>query len=1826
MNKKAADNRNKLELSGVSENNLKQVDCSITHDNLTVITGLSGSGKSSLAFDTVYAEGQRRYIETFSPYTRQFLDKIKKPTAQAIKNVRPAIAIQQRTRILNSRSTVGSLTHINDYLRVFWSLTARPVCPDCNFERSTHTPEDIYRVLKLRSQHKPAHKYVLITNIKLPKSKKAAKELIKSLITRGFSRAYSTATQEIIYLEESANELLKSGELQLILDRYTADTFSFDDSKNQVIETINTAYGLGAGNCSVLEQGPGRINKSALQIVENRGFVSCSQIPGLLNFSKYSNCPNSAIAIPKIRQSLFSYNHPLGACTGCRGFGFILKISEELCVPDPRRTISEGALKCWEGAAKSRQRSRLLNFCKQEKISTKTAWQDLTDNERALIFNAETKTFLGVNPWFKKLEQKSYKMHVRVFLAKFRKQVICPECNGGRLVPGALAYRFKGKALPELWSMQISDLQKWLSAAVLDLPRGDLLWHQLSDVLAEIQSRLNFLIELGLPYLTLDRLARTLSGGETQRVNLTAALGSNLTNTHFVLDEPSVGLHARDSQRLIKAVKSLKEQGNSVLVVEHDPELILAADEIIEIGPLAGKQGGEIVYSGELSQWSGADKLYLAEQPAGKIKTKKQLPGKDCLEIQQASARNLKGLSCKIPLKALTCISGVSGSGKSTLVTEVLLASYAQFKLDNFQATGAKAIKGFDKFSELVFVDQSPLSKTPRANIATYTGIWDEVRTTLEKTESAQQRGLNRSSFSFNSDAGRCPACKGAGHIKEDMQFLSDVFVPCELCAGQRFKAEVLELTYQGKNVHELLQTSAVECGRLFPGQKKITAACDYLERVGLGYLHLGHPLSELSGGEAQRLKLVPYLKDTATLPALLIFDEPTVGLHTQDVARLLQLFRHLIDLGHTVVCVEHNLEVINNADWVIDLGPEGGSGGGQLMFEGSPEDLKKSSSSETAEYLAKLGKHSQTKLARPALGRSASNLLSIQGAREHNLKNISTTIPLNKIVAVAGVSGSGKSTLARDIIFAEGQRRYLDCLSPYARQFIKGLQKADFDRINFIPPTIYVGQHTSLPSLLSTVATMSEAYNYLRLLYAKLGTQFCPNHPEQRISNFTAEEIAENLITEKSRVKILAPIVKKKKGFHKQIFARALEEEITEVRVDGKFGKSSAFIEGLDKTTAHTIEYVVATCVPKNLSLDLLTSAIAQTLALGAGNLIVWKDGLEQIFSSERSCPQCQQGFFKPDPEDFSFSSRRGACPSCEGKGVTEDLEVCQDCAGTRINPAARNVRLGKYSIGELCNNPPSFIKNFVAQLKFDNREAKLAHDVMLELNSKLSSLIDLDLDHIELSRDCRSLSAGELQRLRMVAALGSPLSGVLYIFDEPSANLHPIEMQPIINTFKNLKARGNSILLIEHDQNCIKSSDHIIEIGPGAGRQGGELVFNDSLERFKKAKTLSSQYLDESAFPEMSESLATRQHSNPQSKSKHVETLELQSQPLRNLSALKLTLPLQSLNVIAGVSGAGKSTLLHGIIAQTLLDGRSNKELLSFTGDLATIKSSVPIKRTRLIDQGPLGKNSRSTPASFLGIWNHIRDLFATTSEAKALGWSSSFFSYNTGKGRCPGCEGRGELVLEMNFLANARIPCDQCGGSRFSEAANGITFNGLSPAQVLQLTFIDALEIFKHHRKISHLLKAACDLGLGYLTLGQSSSTLSGGECQRLKLAEELASHSNQHSVYILDEPTTGLHRADVVKLVAVLRGLVEKGNTIFVIEHDPDILKSADYIVELGPAAGKNGGKLIFQGTFEKLTKQTNSPWGKYWERQRIGGVKRDSTFVDTGSAGVPAGPN
>ncbi|KWA18744.1 excinuclease ABC subunit A [Burkholderia territorii] len=1935
---------NLIRIRGARQHNLKNLDLDLRTGEMTVVTGPSGSGKSSLVFDTLYAEGQRRYVETFSAYARQFLDRMDRPQVERVDGVPPAIAIDQTNPVRSSRSTVGTMTELNDHLKLLYARAAEL------FDRRTarqvrhDTPETIYAELVERTRADDP-RVVVTFPVELPESA-SEDEVAQWLSASGYTRVQAQ--------REVASPTGPRKLLDVVADRFRVQ----QADKVRVVEAIEAS----------LKRGGGRVNVYVLGAEADNALAE----PQIWRFSTGLHDPDSDLRYAEPQAALFSFNSAYGACETCRGFGRVIGVDLGLVIPDARKTLRGGAIKPMQTPAWKECQDDLMRYAAKADIRRDTPWSDLTDAERDWVINGSPdwngkwqSQWYGVKRFFGYLESKAYKMHIRVLLSKYRSYTPCEVCGGARLKTESLQWRLGSKAnadavlapadrfmprgvqwtraqleaLPgltvhDLMLLPIERIRRFFDE--ITLPSA-LLDDALKLLLAEVRTRLKYLCDVGLGYLTLDRQSRTLSGGEVQRINLTTALGTSLTKTLFVLDEPSIGLHPRDLTRIVEAMQRLRDAGNTLVVVEHDPSVMLAADRLIDMGPGPGERGGTIVYDGTPGDIRSAHTLtgeYLGGRKhvahASNWARRPVDANTPRIVLEGATEHNLRDVTVEIPLQRLVCVTGVSGSGKSTLLQDVLYPAMARHHGKATESPGAyRSLTGADQVGDVVFVDQSPIGKTTRSNPASYVGAFDEIRKLFAKAPLALQRGYGAGTFSFNSGDGRCPTCGGSGFEHIEMQFLSDVYLRCPDCDGSRYRAEILEVRIEragrALNIADVLDLTVSEAAAFFATDAEVLRVLQPIVDVGLEYVKLGQPVPTLSGGEAQRLKLAGFLAESAAAAGgrriaseeariarakLFMFDEPTTGLHFDDIAKLMRAFGKLLAAGHSLIVIEHNLDVIRAADWLIDLGPEGGDGGGLVLCAGTPDDVKACAQSHTGVALLQYDRamDGETALADEGVPLQAvlnaarerraiegEDVVRIVNAREHNLKALDVDIPHGKFNVITGVSGSGKSTLAFDILFHEGQRRYLESLNAYARSIVQPAGRPEVDAVYGIPPTVAIEQRLSRGGRKSTVATTSEVWHFLRLLYVKLGLQHCI-HDGTPVTSQTVESIAAQLLRDHrgEHVGLLAPLVVNRKGVYTDLAKWAKARGSTHLRVDGEFVTVDPWPK-LDRFREHTIELPVADIVVSADNEAELRRVLDETLELGKGvmHLLAPLDGLHHAMQNERStarvgeikvlsvkraCPVCGTSYPELDPRMFSYNSKHGWCTTCVGTGVTltreqraayDDTilagdergreqtlpsdeqepegvgnEPCPDCGGTRLNPAARAVTFDAHPIVEVAQWTVSDTRRWIDTLKLTGRDAQIARDIVSEIGSRLAFLEEVGLGYLSLDRAAPSLSGGEAQRIRLAAQLGSNLQGVCYVLDEPTIGLHPRDNQILLDALRKLGDKGNTLVVVEHDEDTIRRADHIIDVGPGAGKRGGTLVAEGAVaDLAAQPDSVTGRLL---AHP-MTHPLQPRRAVSLPGKNGAPAVpegwLTVHGATLHNLRDVTVGIPLARLVAVTGVSGSGKSTLARDVLMTNLLDavGRSvlsspatrrarkaaQQDAPATNRRSSVLARSAPrpslnvthawqgcerlsgwerIDRVLEVDQTPIGKTPRSCPATYIGVWDTIRKLFADTLEARARGYTASRFSFNTGDGRCPACEGQGVRTIGMSFLPDVKVPCDVCHGQRFNPETLAVTWRGRNIGDVLTMEIDEAVEFFAPISNIAHPLQLMKDVGLGYLTLGQPSPTLSGGEAQRIKLVTELTKVRDDvtrrgqkapHTLYVLDEPTVGLHMADVAKLIRVLHRLVDGGHSVVVIEHDLDVIAEADWIIDLGPEGGVGGGTIVAAAPPEGLAQVKASHTGQ-----------------------------
>ena len=1882
-----------IRLKGARQNNLKGFDLDVPLGKFIVVTGLSGSGKSSLVFETLHAEGQRRYVETFSPYARQFLEMMDRPDVQGIENVRPSIAIEQRNTVKTSRSTIGTMTELCDFFKVWFCHLSCLYDPISGKRIEDDNPQSIW---KKALKDWPGETILLTFLVNRPHNS-PWDPVRNALLRQGYNRILTDGrTRKLECLEPDE---FPSQAISVIQDRLRLEP----GAKVRFIDSAQTALRFGRGT---------------MQLHDGSGDLLASYSEGLQS-------PLSGRRFRRPSPALFSFNSPVGACSQCRGFGRIIEIDDRLVIPDRTRSINQGVVKAFQGSIYGQSHLDLEKACQREKIPLDVPFDQLPPEDRKFViegdpsYGAEGKrspnAWYGVRRFFKWLEGNVYKMHVRVFLSKFRAYTRCPACQGDRLQSESLNWKWRGRTLPELYRLPIGDLLSLMER------HPQAAGHRQADIAADsILTRLRYLDQVGLGYLTLDRTSRTLSGGEAKRVSLTSCLGSSLVDTLFVLDEPSIGLHSRDIHRLIGILERLARQGNTVIVVEHDETIIRAADEVIELGPKPGIEGGRLIYHGDIDGLCHREDSVTANYLSGRATIERpdrrrsvsRNGGSDhagasrqaSLRISGASKHNLRDLSVCLPLERFVAVSGVSGSGKSTLLDNTIYQGLRSASGKAVQDPASmRRIESDIEFSEILLVDQTALSRTPRSNAAIFSGAWNLIRELFATTDRARSSGLTPSSFSFNSGDGRCQLCNGRGYERVEMQFMADAFVTCPSCSGQRFQPEILAVTYRDRSIADILRMNTSEAACFFVDHPKIHARLTTLLKVGLGYLPLGQPLNTLSGGESQRLKLVRYLSrfDGASHPALLLLDEPTTGLHRHDVKGLISVLQEIVDRGHSLIVIEHHLDILKSADWVIEMGPGAGSDGGRVICAGAPEDISRHagptapflrealrqfdrSAPEARQFLENepnrhtRGEKGDSPLpayssratreliaADPAASYRHERQTSIQlvGARENNLRNLSVTFPLGKISVITGVSGSGKTTLAFDTIFAEGQRRFMESMSPYARQFVEQIPRPEIDLITGIPPTVAIEQRVTHGTRKSTVATITEVAQYLRLLYARIGVQHSRKTGLPLIAQDVpalVDRLLELIAAHKSKYSsnlyLCAPLVRGRKGHHQPLADWVADHGYEILRIDGHFVRIAHF-QKLDRYREHDIEVVVEHIRPReDTKVAEYRQLLKRALKLGRGACLLMTTRGRTVawLSTKKTDPSTGQSYPELDPKHFSWNSPKGWCPSCRGNGSIarwmqghseypdeiKRLDVgspCPGCRGGRLNEISSSVYLhfedGEHlSLPDLLKLTPKALLGRLRSLKLDGRGRAIVKDLLSEIVERLSFIKRVGLDYLAMDRSTVTLSGGEAQRIRLAAHLGSNLSGVLYVLDEPSIGLHASDNARLLSSLRDLRRKGNTLLIVEHDEQTMQEADCIVDLGPGAGLHGGSVLARGTLESIVgNEASLTGQYLRKGiSHPSRGSYRALPTRYPVHSSKGNSEWLILEKASLRNLKGDDLFLPIGKLIMVCGISGAGKSTLVRDLLrpAVTHASKSDNRSLQgrNFTesGAIVTGRRDRPVfkrllngnrfRRVIEVDQSPIGKTPRSTPATYTGVFGIIRNLLGTLPEARMLGHSPSTYSFNTKTGRCEECKGAGRIKLAMNFMPDTYVVCEECEGSRYGKELEDIRWRGKNVAEVLEMSFETAAEFFSFHRRLHGILTLMVEAGLGYLTLGQSSPTLSGGEAQRLKLVSELAKGLQSSAdfskgvvpanLYILEEPTIGLHLADCEILIGVLHRLVDQGHTVIVIEHHIDLIAEADYVVEIGPGGGDAGGEILYQGTVGGLRKCAVSPTAPYL-REKIG---------------------
>jgi len=1706
-----------ISVRGASEHNLKGIDVDLPRGALVVVSGVSGSGKSSLAHDTIYREAQRRYLETFSSYARQFLGRMSRPAVTSVDGLSPAIAVDQRSTLRHPRSTVGTLSGLHDDLRLL--------------------------------------------------------------------------------------------------------------------------------------------------------------------FARLGTAPPGTV----LERQLFSFNSVHGACPACRGLGVEDRLDPELLIADPFRTIRQGALAITTPTGYviySQVTIDVLDqVCRAHGFDVDTPWAALTAEQRRVVLYGSDRIRIpyGKHPLASRLrwsgitakprEEGVYKGILPVMeqillrsrnrnILRFVRSMPCAACAGSRLRPEALVVRFREHDIGALSRLAIEDLCSFFDALRFgpsESPVGE-------PLRAEVLKRAGLLRELGLGHLALDRGSSSLSGGEAQRLRLASQLGSGLAGVLYVLDEPSIGLHAAEHARLLAVLRDLRDRGNTVLVVEHDEETIRGADWIVDVGPGPGQHGGELLFNGRVG-----DLIAKAASGGGSVTSRtaaflagieraprpvSRRPGDGLLILRAAARHNLRHLDVAFLARAFNVVTGVSGAGKSSLVEELI------------DRAGRGAIEGSPRVAKLIAVDQSPIGRTPRSNPATYTGLSDVIRDLLAATPEAAASGFGKGRFSFNLAGGRCEACGGAGVQQVGMHFLGHVDVVCDACGGRRFNDDTLEVRYRGLNIHDLLETTIEEAQAVLGGDRRAARILSVLNSLGLGYLRLGQPSTSLSGGEAQRIKLAAELSRPGRGHTVYVLDEPTSGLHVSEVAVLLSALDGLVRQGHTVITIEHHLDVVRAADRVIDLGPGGGRNGGQLVAIGTPEEVAACEASVTGAALRadRGGSEVPAEIPAPAGGAGdragTAQPITFTGVRTHNLQGIDVSIPPGQVTVITGVSGSGKSSLAFDTIYAEGRNRFIESFSAYARRFLEKPGDAEFDQVTGLTPAVAIRQGRPSRNPRSTVATMTEIGDYYRLLFARIGrrephavdsgqwsvasgsrahsdgrdspssgpwsvasgsraqsdgrdsqspvpcplstvltaSMFSPNTEQGACTackglGSTVECDPSRLVTDPSRPLDGGALDGHKAG---RFYGDPFGQHVATLRAAGR-------ARGVDLSAPWV---------------DL--GPEARHLAMrGAGDEefdVEWgyKRGARAGVHRFRSRWVGLAGLVE---EEYArkHADRRG-----EALEPLMHRVGCRVCGGTRLRPERLEVRVAARHIAAWLALTVDEGLRLLAAIAGDPvaaglsaRDALVSRDLRDEVERRLVRLQEAGVGYLTLDREAATLSAGEAQRVRLATEVGSGLTGIVYVLDEPTAGLHPRDTARLLALVRRLRDAGNTVVVVEHDPDVIRAADHVLDLGPGAGEQGGRVVAAGAPHSIAEVPaSATGRYLREGPLPSR----------GPVARPL-VPGVRVRQARCHNLRGLDVDLPAGGLVAVTGVSGSGKSTLVFDVIAPAVSAVLSTRALTPLPGSsvetgfprpersrrrasAASIELAAPFARIVSSAGEATSGGAGSMTATLAGVFDRVRELFADTPEAREIGFGKKHFSLNAKGGRCEACEGLGRTRVSMDFLPDVWVPCEECSGRRYGRAALACRVDGRSIADVLDMTATDARASFSGEPDIANRLRVLEDLGIGYLRLGQAARTLSGGERQRLALAAELMREGGGPALFLFDEPTTGLHADDVARLLRVLDRLVQAGHTVVVVEHHLDVIAAADWVLDLGPEGGAGGGRLVASGTPAEVARTPGSWTGQALSAARL----------------------
>ena len=1642
-----------IELKNVSQNNLRNISFKLPRNKFIVITGVSGSGKSSLAFDVINGEGRRKYFVNLSARARNYLGKLEKPEVEKIINLTPTIAVSQTAGGGSSRSTVGTLSEIYDYLRLLFA----------------------------------------------------------------------------------------------------------------------------------------RVGKSEKNEIE-------------------------------INRSLFSFNSPAGACPHCKGLGVEDRIDPELLIDDPSKSIRRRAFKITNPKGYiiySQVTIDALNeVCKAHGFSVDIPWNELTPEQQDIVLNGSDRikipygkhTLESRMKWSgitaKPREEGYYKGILPVMnqilnrdrnpnILRFAKSGLCSSCGGSRLSENALSVKVLGKSIYDFSKLSLEELQESLDINLFsenDKPVA-------KEIIEETGKRIETLKLLGLGYLSCDRQSDTLSGGELQRIRLARQLNSKLRNITFIFDEPSIGVHPSNNANIIRVMKELVANGNTVITVEHDAQTILNADWIVEIGPGAGINGGELIFNGPKDTFLGKSHISVTKDylPGGSKIIRMDFKSEEkagFFSVKNAVINNLRSLDVDFAKNRLNVVTGVSGAGKSSLVNQTLIPLIREEYEKQLNAKGNPVLSGFN-FGKTIIVDRSPIGKTARSTPATYTKLQDLIRDLFASLDESKRRKFTKSTFSYNTAGGRCEKCEGAGKLEVGMHFLGNVETTCDVCNGKRYKQEVLEVKYHGKSISDILEMSVSRAYDFFEDIKKIRHYLQVLISIGLGYLKLGQSSNTLSGGEAQRIRLASEIIKSTGGNNLFIFDEPTTGLHFYDIQILMDLFAGLLEQGNTIVAIEHNEDFIRNAHRIIDLGPEAAAKGGQIVFQGCYNDFLNCKESVTARFI-KAGKEFSA-VNRESGEKSGSRKkgIELKGVTTNNLKSIDVTVPDEKHTVITGRSGSGKSSLAFDTIFSESQNRFTESFPAYIRQFTGNFSKARFDEAFGLTPVVALKQNNRLNDPRSTLGTLTEIFDYYRLLFSRFGIQHCTVCGNALNDGYC--DVCDKSFQLMNRASLFSfnntgGVCPHCTGLGTVLTStRELLIKNPELSFENGALSSHKSLKFYSDPYGQYIATLKAVGEKRGMDFSLPVRELSDE----AVNIALYGAG-EEEFDVEWNFKRKNRtgthnfkgkwaGFTELLLEEYHRKHANG-----KGDDMLAFLtEIpCPVCNGKRFNPEVLSVTFVGLNIHQLSEMDISQtvelfkkIKENPVQFGLDKDFPVLNGQLIDDIIGKAEALEGLGLSYLNINRRSKTLSGGELQRTLLSTHLKGGLTGITYILDEPSTGLHPADAEKLNKNIGKLVSDGNTVITVEHNPEIIRSAGYLLELGPGAGQNGGRIIAEGSV----------SEIMDNPV------SLIGR-HLKQKLQIKQVEKLQAESRitikgaNANNLKNIDVNLEINRMNVITGVSGSGKTSLVRDVLYKSFIAGKPvNCNDISGLNEISDMVS---------VDKTPLAGSSMSTPATFTGVFDEIRKLFASTEQAKSQKLKAGDFSFNGKSGQCPVCKGTGEIKVSLDFISDVTTVCESCNGKRYRPQILKILFRGKSIFDILEMSVNDTLNFFSDYRKIVEPLTILAQTGLGYLKLGQSSATLSGGESQRLKIVREVITGKPENTLFVFDEPSRGLHPDDLVHLQKLFEILIENGNTVVVVEHNPIVIAAADRVADLGPEGGSKGGELIYQGDLKGLVECEKSVTGRF----------------------------